>query len=393
MNEIYLKIGKDKAVHRKHPWIFSGAIGTLKGNPVNGEPVRVFNSAKDFIGIGSFSPQSQIRVRMWTFQDEEINEEFFFKKINSSIQRRKQALYGVNDTAWRLVFAESDQIPGLIVDQYNDVLVIQVLFSGIEYFRDQILSALKDATKIENIYERSDLDVRKLEGLPERTGLLGGVVPDLVEIVENGYKFLVDIKNGHKTGFYIDQRINRKIVANYCKGKSVLNVFSYTGGFSIYASGNGAKKVISVDSSQEVISLAKRNHRLNGFEENSNEWIEGDAFQELRRMRDRDLKFDLIILDPPKFAPTASHVNRAARAYKDINLLSFKLLNPEGILVTFSCSGGITDSLFQKIVADATLDADVHASILERLTQGPDHPIGLNYPEGAYLKGLVCIKN
>ncbi|HSM24661.1 MAG TPA: class I SAM-dependent methyltransferase, partial [Anaerolineaceae bacterium] len=230
MNEITLKTGKDKAVHRKHPWIFSGAIGTVKGNPVNGEPVRVFNSNKDFIGIGSYSPQSQIRVRMWTFQNEEINEEFFLKKIKSSIESRKQALYGFNDTAWRLVFAESDQIPWFIVDQYNDVLIIQVLFSGVEYFRDQILSALKDATKIENVYERSDLDVRKLEGLPEQTGLVGGVVPDLVEIVENGYKFLVDIKNGHKTGFYIDQRINRKIVGNYCKGKSVLNVFSYTGG-------------------------------------------------------------------------------------------------------------------------------------------------------------------
>lgn len=392
MNEIYLKAGKDKAAHRKHPWVFSGAIGTIKGNPVNGEPVRVFNSNNEFLGIGSYSPQSQIRVRMWTFKDEVINQEFLFQKIMTSIEKRKQIFQNSKDTAWRLINAESDQLPGLIVDQYNDILVVQVLFSGIEYFRDRIISSLQEATKFRNIYERSDLDVRKLEGLPEKTGLLAGMVPDLVEIVENGYKFLVDIKNGHKTGFYLDQRINRKIVGNYCTGKNVLNVFSYTGGFSIYATGNSATSVTSIDSSREANTLAKQNHDINGYDELSNRWIEGDAFQELRKMRDQGKKFDVIVLDPPKFAPTAAHVNRAARAYKDINLLGFKLLNPKGILVTFSCSGGITDSLFQKIVADAALDADVHASIIERLTQAPDHPVSLNYPESAYLKGLVCFK-
>ena len=392
MNDIYLKAGKDKAAHRKHPWVFSGAIGTIKGNPVNGEPVRVFNSNNEFLGIGSYSPQSQIRVRMWTFKDEVINQEFLFQKIMTSIEKRKQIFQNSKDTAWRLINAESDQLPGLIVDQYNDILVVQVLFSGIEYFRDRIISSLQEATKLKNIYERSDLDVRKLEGLPEKTGLLAGMVPDLVEIVENGYKFLVDIKNGHKTGFYLDQRINRKIVGNYCTGKNVLNVFSYTGGFSIYATGNSATSVTSIDSSREANTLAKQNHDINGYDELSNRWIEGDAFQELRKMRDQGKKFDVIVLDPPKFAPTAAHVNRAARAYKDINLLGFKLLNPKGILVTFSCSGGITDSLFQKIVADAALDADVHASIIERLTQAPDHPVSLNYPESAYLKGLVCFK-
>lgn len=393
MNKIILKPGKEKAVLRRHPWIFSGAIDAVMGDPENGSSVQVFDSNKNFLGIGAFSPYSQIRVRMWSFENEEINQSFFEKRIDLSIKRRSYLMKKFDDSAWRLIHAESDQIPGLIVDQYNDVLVIQILSSGSEYHRNTIVDALKKISGLNNIYEKSDLDVRKIEGLKERTGPVTGEIPHEILINEGGYQFIVDLENSQKTGFYLDQRLNRRIVSDYCKDKDVLNVFSFTGGFSIYAAGSNAKKVVSLDSSKEALDLAKRNHILNGFQENGYEWLEGDAFQLLRKLRDQNQKFDMVILDPPKFAPTASHVDKAARAYKDINLLSFKLLNPGGILVTFSCSGGLTEGLFQKIVSDAALDAGAYATILEKLNQGPDHPVSLNFPEGAYLKGLICLKN
>lgn len=393
MNRIILKPGKEKAVLRHHPWIFSGAIDNVVGDPDNGAVVEVFDSKKKLLGYGAFSPYSKIRVRMWTFEDEEINQEFFEEKIDRSIKRRSYLMNRYNDSAWRLIHAESDQIPGLIVDQYNDILVIQVLSSGAEFYRHILVDALKKVTGIHNIFERSDLEVRKMEGLTVRTGTICGEIPPEILINEGKYQFIVDLHHSQKTGFYLDQRINRNIVADYCDHKEVLNVFSFTGGFSIFAVGNGAKKVVSIDSSHEALLLAKRNHLENGYLEGQHEWLEGDAFQVLRKMRDQNQKFDVVILDPPKFAPTAAHVNKAARAYKDINLLGFKLLNPGGILVSFSCSGGINESLFQKIVSDAALDAGVFATILQKLSQGPDHPIGLNFPEGAYLKGLICLKN
>jgi 23S rRNA (cytosine1962-C5)-methyltransferase len=393
MIKVLLKPGKDKAVLRHHPWIFSGAIQSVDGNPENGSSVEVYGSDQKLLGIGAYSQFSQIRVRMWTFMKEDINYDFFHQRISSSIKRRQAVQEVYQDTAWRLIHAESDQLPGLIVDQYNDVLVIQILSSGIEYYKKEIMDALISVTGINNIFERSDLDVRKLEGLVEHSGPLAGIVPSEIEITEGGYRFIVDLVTSQKTGFYLDQRINRRIAANYCKNKDVLNVFSFTGGFSIYAAGHGANSVVSVDSSQEAVDLAKRNHQLNNFSEENNEWLVADAFQSLRKMRDQNRKFDVVILDPPKFAPTFAHVDKAARAYKDINLLGFKLLNPGGILITFSCSGGLTDALFQKIVADAALDAGAYATILEKLSQGPDHPVSLNFPEGAYLKGLICLKN
>jgi 23S rRNA (cytosine1962-C5)-methyltransferase len=393
MNKIFLKPGKEKAVVRHHPWIFSGAIDTVMGDPDNGSSVQVFDSKKNFLGTGAFSPYSQIRVRMWSFDNEEIDQTFFENRIDVSIKRRLYLMKKYDDSAWRLIHAESDQIPGLIVDQYNDVLVIQILSSGSEYHRNTIVDALKKITGLNNIYERSDLDVRKIEGLKERTGPISGKIPHEILIKEGGHQFIVDLENSQKTGFYLDQRINRRIVSDYCMDKAVLNVFSFTGGFSIYAAGRNAKNVVSLDSSNDALELAKRNHTLNGFTDNGHEWIEGDAFQLLRKMRDQNKKFDVVILDPPKFAPTAAHVDKAARAYKDINLLGFKLLNPAGILVTFSCSGGLNEGLFQKIVSDAALDAGAYATILEKLNQGPDHPVSLNFPEGAYLKGLICLKN
>jgi 23S rRNA (cytosine1962-C5)-methyltransferase len=393
MNKIFLKPGKEKALLRRHPWIFSGAVDYVEGDPENGSTVQVCDSKKNFIGIGAYSKSSLIRVRMWTFQDENIDFDFFRSRIEQSINKRRLFQINSQDTAWRLIHGESDQFPGLIVDQYNDVLVIQILSSGVELNKETIFNALRDVTGINNLYERSDLDVRKLEGLQERVGLISGSVPSEIEIFEGGYRFIVDLENSQKTGFYTDQRINRRIVSNYCKDKVVLNVFSFTGGFSIYAVGNEASRVVSVDSSYEAVELAKRNHTLNGFDPGGHEWVEGDAFQLLRKFRDQNKKFDVIILDPPKFAPTAAHVDKAARAYKDINLLGFKLLNPGGILVTFSCSGGINSNLFQKIVADAALDASVNAVVLDKLNQGPDHPVGLNFPEGEYLKGLICVRN
>jgi len=282
-------------------------------------------------------------------------------------------------------------LPGVVVDRYGDVLVLQCLTAGAERWRDVIVTTLLKVTSLDTIFERSDVDVRELEGLPKRSGVLHGADPaDRIVIQENGIRFGVDVKTGQKTGFYLDQRHNRQRVRELVAGKSVLNCFCYTGGFSLYALAGGASKVVSVDSSGSALEIGRENMALNGFPGEKAGWMEGDVFLLLRRFRDEARKFDAIILDPPKFAPTAAQAEKAARAYKDINLLAFKLLNQGGLLFTFSCSGGISAELFQKIVAGAALDAKVDARIVETLAQGPDHPVALNFPEGAYLKGLVC---
>jgi 23S rRNA (cytosine1962-C5)-methyltransferase len=289
------------------------------------------------------------------------------------------------------VHAESDGLPGLIIDRYADYLVLQCLASGVEFWRETLVGILTDLTGIDNIYERSDVDVRRLEGLPPRTGVLYGEAPgDLIQIKENGIDFWVDLSGGHKTGFYLDQRENRNKVQILASGKQVLDCFSYTGGFSLNALVGGAKHVFAVDSSKGALSIFQKNLTLNKISKERVSLAVDDVFSILRKFRDQDQKFDLIILDPPKFAPSAKQAHKAARGYKDINLLGFKLLRPGGILVTFSCSGGVSPDLFQKIVAGAALDAGVDAQILERLHQGADHPVSLHYPEGAYLKGLVC---
>ena len=291
----------------------------------------------------------------------------------------------------RLVHAESDGLPGLIVDQYGNHLVVQFLTAAIEPWRDVIIQSLAKLTGVRNIYERSDVDVRKLEGLEEWVGvLLGEEPPERVEIIENGLKFLVDIEHGQKTGFYLDQRNNRTALSEFAEGRSILNCFSYTGGFTVYGLRAGAESVLSIDSSQDANDLALKNIRLNRLDESKAHFITGDVFKELRALRDSGQSFDLIVLDPPKFAATAAQADKAARGYKDINLLAFKLLKPGGTLFTFSCSGGVSRELFRKIVADAALDAGVNAAIIRQLSQGPDHPIALNFPEGEYLKGLVC---
>jgi 23S rRNA (cytosine1962-C5)-methyltransferase len=393
LKAIHLKTGREKSILRHHPWIFSGAIERVTGDPTAGETVDVIDAHGGRLAKAAYSPASSIRARIWTFDPaEEISADFFSRKIHSALSLRNDLLvFDQLNTVGRLIHAESDGIPGLIVDRYDNQLVIQILSAGIERWRTEIVDALKEKTEIENIYERSDVEVRKLEGLEERTGVLSGQMPpNEIEVVENGARFLVDVVHGQKTGFYIDQRINRKAIQDYSDGMEVLNCFAYTGAFSVYALSANAVHITSIDSSEEANKLAIKNIALNKLSPERTTILFSDVFIELRTMRDKGLSFDMIILDPPKFAPTAAQVRSAARGYKDINLLAFKLLRPGGTLATFSCSGGVSQDLFQKIVADAALDAGVDAKIIKHLTQGPDHPIALNFPEGSYLKGLVC---
>ena len=386
-----LKPGRQKSLLRRHPWVFSGAVAGVEGEPAPGETVRVVDSQGQFLGLGAYSPASQIRVRVWSWNpDDSIGEAFLQTHLDRALQLRQAMLPGLHTNALRLVHAELDGLPGLIVDRYNRGLVVQFLSSGAERWRATLLGLMQTWSGVDWIYERSDAEVRQLEGLPERTGPLLGEPPDRLVIEENSLKFWVDLGAGHKTGFYLDQRANRARVGELAAGRDVLDCFCYTGGFSAYALQGGAKRVLAVDASTEALALARENIALNGLPAGQIEWQPGDVFQVLRQLRDRDRSFDLVVLDPPKFAPTAAQVKRAARGYKDINLLAFKLLRPGGILATFSCSGGIDADLFQKIVAGAALDAGVEARMVARLSQGPDHPVALNFPEGAYLKGLIA---
>ena len=295
--------------------------------------------------------------------------------------------------SYRLIYAESDNIPGLIVDRYGEVLVLQSLTAGSEFWKKTLADLLLEETGLSTIYERSDADVRELEGLEPKIGILRGALSSFIfPITEHNLKFNVNLESGHKTGFYLDQRENRRRVREFAKDKDVLDCFSYTGGFTANALAGGAKSVLSIDSSAEALALAKENIALNDLSIEKTNFLEGDVFQLLRKFRDENRSFDMIILDPPKFAPTAAQAEKAARGYKDINLLAFKLLQPGGVLVTFSCSGGVDAALFQKIIAGAALDAGVEAQIIEHLSQASDHPVSLYFPEGAYLKGLICYK-
>ena len=392
MNSIILKKSVDSFIKRKHPWIFSGALEKVDGNPSKGETVQILTSEKKLVGLGSFSPSSQIRVRVWTFNPEEkIDEAFFRGKIDQAKSLREKILNVSTTNAYRIINSESDGLPGLIIDRYGEYIVCQFLSSGVEFFKEVITDILNDMFKPKGIYERSNVDVREKEGLKSAIGSLRGTEPeDLVEILENGFKFLVDIKEGHKTGFYLDQRDNRKLVSAFAKEKTVLNCFSYTGGFSVYALAFGAEKVTQVESSASALDLSLRNFELNNLNPSSVENINDDVFTVLRKFRDERKTFDLIILDPPKFADSASQIQKASRGYKDINLLAIKLLNPGGILFTFSCSGHVSQELFQKIVSDAALDSGRQVKIIKWLTQSSDHPVLTNFPEGFYLKGLVC---
>ena len=395
MPSVTLKKSADSFIKRKHPWIFSGAIEKVEGNLSNGETVQIFTSDKKLVGLGSFSPSSQIRVRVWTFNPEEkIDSDYFRNKIEQAKSFREKIVNIKTTNAYRIINSESDGLPGLIVDCYGEYLVCQFLSSGAEFYKETFINILNDTFKPKGIYERSDVDVREKEGLkPIKELLIGKEPKELVEINENGLKFLVDIKEGHKTGFYLDQKDNRKLVSEFAKEKNILNCFSYTGGFSVYALASGAEMVTQIESSLSALEIANKNIEMNGLNISNIENINGDVFEVLRKFRDERRTFDLIILDPPKFAESSSQIQKASRGYKDINLLAIKLLNHGGILFTFSCSGHVSPELFQKIVSDAALDSGREVKIIKQLTQSADHPVSINFPEGLYLKGLVCFVN
>jgi 23S rRNA (cytosine1962-C5)-methyltransferase len=392
MNEIKLKPGRERSVLKRHPWIFSGAIAKVIGQPDEGETVEVISHQGDWLARAAYSPHSQIRSRIWSWdRDEIIDADFFQRRLRKSIRARQSLASDRSTTAYREVHAESDGIPGLVVDRYNEIRVLQMLSVGVERWKDVIVDCLKQEGDCAGIYERSDAEVRQLEGLSTHVGHVWGKKPDgEFEISEYDLRFRVNIHSGHKTGFYLDQRENRRLIRNTKDVGEVLNCFAYTGGFTIAAMAAGAESVISIDTSAKALELGRENITLNELSDDRCEWVIGDVFTELRRLRDENQKFDTIILDPPRFARTKSQVKNAARGYKDINLLAFKLLKPEGLLYTFSCSGAITPELFNKIVAGAALDADVTATVVQWMAQPTDHPVLLSFPEGRYLKGLVC---
>ncbi|KVD44852.1 23S rRNA methyltransferase [Burkholderia ubonensis] len=398
MQTVTLKPSKDKSLLRRHPWIYANAIDRVDGNPAPGATVIVRAHDGRFLARGAYSPHSQIRVRVWSFDENEpIDHAFFKRRVQRAVAHRNTMVSGTG--AVRLVFGEADGLPGLIVDHYVEdsgaasprgQLVCQFMAAGVEAWKDAIVAALVGATGCPNVYERSDVSIREKEGLEQTTGVLAGDPPPATLITnENGVRYHVDVPNGHKTGFYVDQRDNRALVTQYANGRDVLNCFCYTGGFSLAALKGGAARVVSIDSSGDALALAQQNVVANGFDPARASWLDADAFKTLRRLVDEGERFDLIVLDPPKFAPTRDSVDRAARAYKDINLSGFKLLRPGGLLFTYSCSGAIDMDLFQKIVAGAAADAKVDARILKRLGAGVDHPLLSAFPEGEYLKGLL----
>jgi 23S rRNA (cytosine1962-C5)-methyltransferase len=387
---LFLQTGREKSLLRRHPWVFSGAVERVEGEVQSGDTVQVCDAQGGFLAWAAYNSQSQIVARVWSWQAEDkIDADFFQRKIIRALTARNELKLDLDSNGMRLIHGESDGLPGLIVDQYADVLVLQLGSAGAEHWRESIVDCLQALCNPACIFERSDSDGRTLEGLPVRRGVLRGQLPENLSVTENGIHIAVDVAAGQKTGFYLDQRDNRALVGALSSARDVLNCFCYTGGFSLYALRGGASTVLSIDSSAEALRLAQRNVELNALDASRAEWQDSDVFEALRKLRDQNRKYDLIVLDPPKFAPTAAFAEKAARAYKDINLLGFKLLRPGGILATFSCSGGISDDLFQKIIAGAALDAGVDAQIVHKLHAAADHPVLLSFPEGAYLKGLV----
>jgi 23S rRNA (cytosine1962-C5)-methyltransferase len=390
---LWLKPGRERSVLHRHPWIFSGAVDAVDGDPSPGATVDIAASDGTRLARGAYSPESQIRARIWSFDAEQPIDAAFFDATIARACAARGALQSGADAGCRLVHGESDGLPGVIADRYADVVVVQLLSAGAECWRDTIVAALRRATGARCIYERSDAEVRTLEGLQPRAGVAAGDLPPTVEIVEAALRYRIDVERGQKTGFYLDQRDNRAIVGARAAGCRVLNAFCYTGGFTLAALAGGAASVLSIDSSADALRLARDNLALNPqLEAARATWSEADVFSELRALRNRGAQFELIVLDPPKFAPTAAHAARAARAYKDINLLALKLLAPGGLLATFSCSGGIDAPLFRKIVAGAALDANASAVVVAQLGASADHPVALAFPEGEYLKGLLVRK-
>lgn len=392
MAQLILLPGKERSAFKHHPWLFAGSVGRLEGRARPGDTVDVLADNLRPLGRAAYSPKSQIRARFWTFDAEESIDDAFFKRRIAAAVALRQALPELRgQQGLRLIHAESDGLPGVIADQYGDTVVVQLTSAGADKWRNAIVAGLVKATGCARVYERSDSDVRGLEGLGPTTGWLHGEAPSTpLSIDENGVRLAIDIAGGHKTGFYLDQRENRALLGQLSAGKDVLNCFCYTAGFSLHALAGGAKSVLSIDSSGPALAQAQANLALNPtLPSDRAQWQEADVFQALRDFRKAGRTFDLIVLDPPKFAPSAAHAERAAKAYKDINILGFRLLRPGGFLMTYSCSGGVGLEMFQKIIADSALDAGRNARIVRRLSGAADHPVALNFPEGEYLKGLL----
>jgi len=392
MKTLRLKPGKERSLLRRHPWVFDSAIA--KGGGDAGETVRIESAEGQFLAWAAFSPHSRIRARAWSFEEgQRIDAAFLHARIAQAVAAR--AWFPIDSDAMRLVHGEADGLPGLIVDRYGDTLVAQFTACGVDKFKPSIADALGQTTGLTRLYERSDASARALEGLPEVTGWLHGQGPTELTIREHGWRLTVDVANGHKTGFYLDQRDSRQRFFEHTRQRrfgKVFNGYCYTGGFTVAALAGGAGHVTSVDSSAPALARAQAHVRLNGLDEGRATFLDADVNATLRQCLERGETFDAIVLDPPKFAPTAAHAERAARAYKDINRLAFKLLAPGGELFTFSCSGGISADLFHKIVASAGTDAGVDGFISERLQGAPDHPMTIAFPEGEYLKGLVVVR-
>jgi 23S rRNA (cytosine1962-C5)-methyltransferase len=391
MVEIKLKKGKEKAVLQRHPWVFSGALEKIKGSPENGDVVKVLDAKDTFLAYGYYNDQSRVAVRLLEWDESiVINEAWYEEKINQAITARAH-LANLKDTnAYRLIFSEADFLPGLIVDKYADFLSVQILSTGIEKAKSTIIDILVKALQPKGIFDRSDATARTHEGITAENGLLWGEAPAaFIAVKENGITYHINIAEGQKSGFYCDQRDNRQILATYAKDKSVLDCFSYSGGFSLNALNQGASEVTSVDSSALAIETLKQNIDLNKFKSKNSTAIQSDVNKQLRAFKEEGKKFDIVVLDPPKYAPSRSALDRAARAYKDLNRLGMLLLEQGGLLATFSCSGAVDIDTFKQIIAWAALDAGKEVQIIKQFSQPEDHPVRISFPEGEYLKGLL----
>jgi 23S rRNA (cytosine1962-C5)-methyltransferase len=389
---LFLAKGREKSLLRRHPWIFSGAVDRLEGKALPGETIDILDSQGSWLARAAYSPESQIQARVWTFQqDEVINREFFVRRLQQAQSWRDWLAQRDGLNGYRLIAGESDGLPGITIDRFQNFLVLQLLSAGAEYQRAALVSALQQCYPECSIYDRSDVSVRKKEGLPLVQGTICGEMPPaLLPITENGMQLLVDIQQGHKTGFYLDQRDSRLAARHYADGRRVLNCFSYTGAFAVATLMGNCQHVISVDTSQSALDIARQNVELNQLDLSKAEFVRDDVFQLLRTYRTQGEKFDLIIMDPPKFVENKSQLASACRGYKDINMLAIQLLRPGGILLSFSCSGLMPIDLFQKILADAALDAEHDIQFIEQFRQAADHPVIATYPEGLYLKGFAC---
>ncbi|MGP9434365.1 23S rRNA (cytosine(1962)-C(5))-methyltransferase RlmI [Ewingella sp. AOP8-B2-18] len=390
---LFLAKGREKSLLRRHPWVFSGAVTRVEGKANSGDTIDIVDSHGKWLARGAYSPSSQIRARVWTFrQDEDIDIEFFVRRLQQAQSWRNWIAKRDGLDGYRLIAGESDGLPGITIDRFQNFLVLQLLSAGAEYQRAPLLAALQKCYPECAIWDRSDVAVRKKEGLKLTQGhVIGAEPPALLPIQEHGMSLLVDIKQGHKTGFYLDQRDSRLAARKYAEGRKVLNCFSYTGAFAVSALMGGCEKVTNVDTSQDALDIARQNVELNNLDLSKAEFVREDVFQLLRKYRTEGVQFDMIVMDPPKFVENKSQLASACRGYKDINMLALQLLRPGGILLSFSCSGLLPTDLFQKILADAALDANREIQFVEQFRQAADHPVIGSYPEGLYLKGFACV--